>query len=153
MQARRKGWIAAAALAVLMASGGVLAHGGAEGVVKERMDLMEALGESMKVLKGQIMSGGEPDRTTIVREAAAIAGHAEVMTAKFPDGSLEGPTEARPEIWTRWADFEAAAEDLATAARQLETAAEAGDDPALQASFAGLAKSCGACHRAFRAKK
>ncbi len=153
MQARRTGWIAAATLAVLVASGGVFAHGGAEGVVKERMDLMKALGESMKAVKGQVMGTSEPDRTTITREAAAIATHAEAITSKFPEGSLEGPSEAKPEIWTRWADFEAAAEDLATAARQLEMTAESGDGPALQAGFAALAKSCGSCHRAFRAKK
>ena len=137
----------------MVAGGGVLAHGGAEGVVKERMDLMKSLGASMKTLKDQVMGSGEADRTAVAREAAAIATHAEGITSKFPKGSLEGPSEAKPEIWTRWADFEAAAEDLATAARQLEMTAEAGDGPALKASFGAVAKSCGSCHQEFRVKK
>jgi len=150
---QRRAMIAMAALVVLLTGGGVLAHGGATGVVKERMDMMSALGDSMKALKGLVMGAGEPDRAAIAREAAAIGGHAETMPAKFPEGSLLGPSEARPEIWTRWPEFETASGDLASAARGLEKTAASGDGPAMQAGFAAIAKTCAACHRAFRAKK
>jgi cytochrome c556 len=112
----------------LVAAGSVaLAHGGATGVVKERMDLMKAIGERMKTLT-QIFKGEAPyDSVTVADSAGYIRDHGgEHITELFPEGSLDEPTEALPTIWQDWGRFEGLSEQLVTYAGAL---AEAADNP------------------------
>jgi len=80
-----------------------------------------------------MMQGTIPYDTFIVSEGASvIAGHAgETMLSLFPEGSLEGVTYAKPEIWSDWQDFAALAEELKTYADALAVAAPNGLEPAL----------------------
>ena len=79
---------------------GALAHSGATGVVKERMDAMDELGEVMKRLT-PMMRGQSDYNPDIVRSAAdAMIGHAGAqMTELFPEGSNGKPSEALDVIW------------------------------------------------------
>ncbi len=141
--------VAAAAVLVVM-TGGVWAHGEATGVVKERMDMMKSMGDAMKALKPMVTGGGEVDRKAVADHAATIAGHAETIPAKFPEGSLQGVSEAKPEIWTEWDDFTSDAEELKTAARELEQAAGSAEPGTLRDRFVAVAKTCRDCHGEFR---
>jgi cytochrome c556 len=104
-----------------------LAHSGATGVVKERMDAMKAMGDAVKQIK-PMMSGEAPYDSQTVRDAArVIDSHAgSAMTEKFPEGSTEAPSEALPVIWEEWSRFETLARQLSEAARGLEMAADNG---------------------------
>lgn len=105
----------------------VLAHGGATGVVKERMDLMEGIGERMKSLS-KVFKGEVPyDAATVEEAAAHIRDHGgEKVTALFPEGSLDAPTEALPAIWEDWDRFEELSHQLTAYADAL---VEAADNP------------------------
>jgi len=102
-----------------------LAHDKATGIVKERMVLMENLGKSMKALS-QMMRGREPyDAVKVKALAKSLADHGgTAMTKLSPEGSLDKPTEARPEIWQDWNKFTALADQLTDYAKALEQAAE-----------------------------
>jgi len=89
-----------------------LAHGGATGIVKERMDSMSAMGEAIKSLSTMFKSGAyDPD---LIRTGAmAIKSHAgESMLKLFPEGSDDTPSEARAEIWNNWEEFATLAMEL-----------------------------------------
>ncbi|WP_171182114.1 cytochrome c [Ruegeria sp. HKCCD8929] len=90
-----------------------LAHGGATGIVKERMDGMSAMKESMKILT-PMMQGKVPyNEQTVRREAEKIGHHAgESLTKLFPKGSDDKPSEAKPAIWRDWDAFSELAEQL-----------------------------------------
>ncbi len=105
----------------------VFAHGGATGVVKERMDAMGRMGKASKALK-QIMQGKVAYDADVVREQAAIIkDHAgDVLTKAFPEGSLMAPTEAKPEIWKDWDRFVSLSSQLETLAEGLGLAADNG---------------------------
>lgn len=120
------------ALAVSAVAAVALAHNGATGVVLERMNGMTAMRDTVAEL-APMMQGTVPYDTFIVSEGASvIAGHAgETMLSLFPEGSLEGVTYARPEIWSDWQDFAALAEELKTYADALAVAAPNGLAPAL----------------------
>lgn len=92
-----------ALLAGAMAASG---HGGATGIVGERMMGMMMLSEQVKLL-GPIADSPSPSDLKSLRTASEmIAMHAgPAMTNLFPEGSLESPSEARPEIWERWQEF------------------------------------------------
>jgi cytochrome c556 len=125
-------WTGALALTASAVAAVALAHNGATGVVLERMNGMTAMRDTVAEL-APMMQGTIPYDTFIVSEGASvIAGHAgETMLSLFPEGSLEGVTYAKPEIWSDWQDFAALAEELKTYADALAVAAPNGLDPAL----------------------
>jgi len=95
-------FIGACALSVI-----TFAHSGASGVVKERMDLMEGIGDSMEILV-DMFKGKIPFDSGQIKDAAArIRDHAgNNIVRLFPEGSLHEPSEALPEIWEDWEEFE-----------------------------------------------
>jgi|SRR6056297_1420574 len=116
-----------AGLCVAGLTAGAWAHSGAMGVVKERMDAMKAMGEAVKRIK-PMMSGEAEYDAGVVRAAARVIAKESgtAMTAKFPEGSGGGVSEALPEVWGDRARFEALARDLETTALGLERAAQNG---------------------------
>jgi cytochrome c556 len=127
------------ALAASAVAAVALAHNGATGVVLERMNGMTAMRDTVAEL-APMMQGTVPYDTFIVSEGASvIAGHAgETMLSLFPEGSLEGVTYAKPEIWSDWQDFAALAEELKTYADALAVAAPNGLEPAPSGDMAGM---------------
>ncbi|MCB1519134.1 MAG: cytochrome c [Hyphomicrobiaceae bacterium] len=125
-----------AALAVLVAviataSANVSAHTGATGIVKERMDLMDRIGDAMKVLSGIFKREHAYDADAVAKSARTIRDHAgTAMTKLFPEGSANPPSVAKPEIWRNWKSFKALAKDLETYSAALADAAPRGDTPA-----------------------
>lgn len=100
------------------------AHGGATGIVKERMDAMGAMGDAVKTLSAMMRGETEYDEGVVQREAAKLKAHGgDAMTSLFPEGSDGAPSEAKPEIWSNWDEFEALAMRLETLAAGLEIAA------------------------------
>lgn len=114
----------------LMAAGfamSALAHSGATGVVKERMDAMKAMQAAVKSITPMVSGQVKYDAGAVRSAAATIAGHAgEAMTSKFPEGTTGHPSEARPGIWSDWGQFQALADQLALTARGLGLAAKNG---------------------------
>lgn len=118
--------LALAALSVgLMGTSLVLAHGGATGIVKERMDTMEVISKANKTLGAMFKGDVDFDPESVRDAALQIKSHSgETMTKLFPEGSDGKPSEALPAIWEDWATFEALADDLATFSQTLaDTAA------------------------------
>jgi len=102
----------------------VSAHTGATGVVKERMDLMKALGDAMKQLNAMFANEAPYDAEKVKLAAGVIEKHAgDQMTRLFPEGPVEHPSEALPVIWKSWAEFEDWADQLRTYAVALAAAA------------------------------
>ncbi len=151
----------------------VWAHGGATGIVKERMDGMVVLAKSMKELVAISRSGSsEADRIAEVADAIRVQSGAH-MTQRFPKGSMQMASEASLEIWEDWARFEALAMRLdglaaGIAASTRHTGPASGvafsvSDPLpsvdvlaslpLEVLLDHAAKTCASCHKDFRIKK
>lgn len=117
--------LVATLIALTLSTGLAIAHGGATGIVKERMDLMASVGKSMKTIT-QMLQGARPFDAAELRTAAqSIGTHGgEQMTRLFPDGSIQSPSEALPAIWQDWDRFSALANELTVFANALAEAAE-----------------------------
>ena len=173
---------AAAACVALIAGASALAHGGAEGIVKERMEAMKEIAGATKaiaqMLKGETAYGPAGIRAN----AQTIAGHGgEALVEMFPEGTDHAPSEAGPAIWSEPERFAALAERLSAVATAL---AEAADNPRgggmgammqggqmgdmmgeggpsaeqlatmpPDAAFMHLAQTCKACHQDFRVER
>jgi len=135
-----------------------MAHMGAEGVVKQRMQAMKDMGQAMKNLAVMVRLEIPYDAERVKANARTIAGHAgPSLLSLFPEGSNGPPSEARPSVWRDWQDFSRLAADLAEKASALEVAARqgAGSNPStpMAPAFAALGKVCSSCHKSFRQKK
>ncbi len=62
-------------------------------------------------------------------------------------------SEAKANIWTERADFDAKADALVKAAGVLKTAAAAGDEAATTKAMQGVGGACKSCHDKFRQEK
>ena len=104
-----------------------IAHSGATGIVKERMDGMAAMQKAVKSIT-PIMRGQTAYDADAVRSfAAAVEMHSgEAMTKLFPEGSGGMPSVAKPNIWSDWEGFEKLAMDLEIMGRALGQAADNG---------------------------
>ena len=124
-----------------------LAHSGATGIVKERMDMFKKNQDNLKAIKSHI---GSEDYESIVKLADEIRDWAVKMPEYFPEGSNEKPSEASPAIWTDFDDFKNAALKNETAATQFIAAAKAEDQKAVVDGFKAVAASCKSCHQSYK---
>ena len=124
-----------------------LAHKGAMGIVKQRMDKFEASEEATKRIK-QALSRGD---TAVVRaEAEFLVSWAREIESFFPENSNQPPSEAKDNIWLQWSDFLGAIQLFESASEALIDAAAAEDPLAVSGAFKDMTKSCKSCHQQFR---
>ncbi len=119
--------LTAAGTLLLAGAVAVHAHGGATGIVKERMEAMEEMGDVMKSLTAIMRGETDYDADAVRKGAAVIGSHAgEALTKLFPKDSLSEASEAKPDIWADWESFSALASQLELFANGLGDAAENG---------------------------
>lgn len=146
------GMIAASALITV----GALAHGGATGIVKDRMDGMMAMGKALGTVADMFKGNAAFDAAKVAEAARIVEGHAAEMGSLFPDtkASREGKgTEALPSIWENKGDFLAIAKDLENKSADLAMVAATNDQAQIRRSFGEMAKTCSACHSDYRKAK
>ena len=124
-----------------------LAHKGAMGIVKERMDKFEASEQATKRIKQAISRG---DTAVVTAEAEILVSWAREMESYFPENSNQSPSEAKDEIWLQWDDFVGAIQSFDNAAQTLVEAAATEDPRAIRGAFRDMTKSCKSCHQQFR---
>lgn len=140
----RKLVCAAATCAVILASlGGAVAAD----VIGERQEAMKGVGGAMKAIKAAVEGNKATDA---VAPAETIAATMKKVPGLFPQGSGEGKTDAKPEIWTDWAKFQEAAAAAGAAAEKLAMTAKGGDAAATGEAMKALGGACGGCHKPFR---
>lgn len=149
-------------MGVLFVVSQAIAHSGASGIVKERMDAMSLLGDHARSV-GDMLKGKTPyDNKAVEMAATAFITHGEQIPAHFPDTPMSrsgSKTEALPAIWTEWEDFVALAERFTEDSRTLESVAaqisagglsEAEQNRAVRTAFFRASRSCSGCHERFR---
>lgn len=142
-------YVSPAAIAGLAIAGFVVAAVAAD-VIDERQDVMKSNGDAMKALSA-IAKNEAPFDPAVVRESGeTIAAGLTKAKDLFPEGSAEGDTRAKPEIWDDKADFERRLDETATAAQTLAGVTE-------QANFlpalAELGDGCKGCHDKYQVPK
>ena len=116
--------------------------------VADRQRLMKLNGASWADAQAKLKAGN----------AEAVAANAETMALTsvlvpglFPEGSLTDKSKAKPEIWQKWSDFEAAAKTMTAESEKLPEAAMAKNADAVQAIAKDFGRNaCGTCHQPFR---
>ncbi len=126
-----------------------LAHQGATGVVKTRMDGFK---QSQQDFKALIKAAHNNDYDTALTLSIALEEWGLAMPGYFPEGSQQPPSEAADTIWSDAEGFNAAIEDYVRSVRAVNAAVLAKDKSAIMAAIKETSDSCSSCHNAFRVK-
>ncbi|MGA8277226.1 MAG: cytochrome c [Rhodanobacteraceae bacterium] len=91
------------------------------------------------------------DAAEFEKHAGRIALLAPQLLEGFPPGSDQGAkTEAKPDIWKNFPDFQSKMSDLVTQSKKLSEAAKTGDEAKMKAQFKETAGACKSCHDKYR---
>jgi cytochrome c556 len=115
------------AVVACLAGTAALTHGGATGIVKERMDGMGVMGKAIKQLALMMQGQTEYDANVIRNAAENLGQHSgQNLTKLFPEGTGGKPSEAKSEIWENWDSFAKIADELEQYSKALSLAADNG---------------------------
>ncbi len=121
---------------------------GSGDVVADRQRLMKLNGASWADIQNKAKAG---QIEAIAVNAETIAMNAQHIPLLFPEGSRTEKSNAKPEIWQRWSEFQGKAKNLETWAVRLRDTARAKDEAGTQAIVKDFGReTCGACHTPFR---
>lgn len=126
-----------------------LAHQGATGAVKTRMDGFK---QSQQDFKALIKAAHNNDYDTALTLSTALEEWGLAMLGYFPEGSQQPPSEAADTIWSDAEGFKAAIDNYVHSVRAINAAALAKDKSAIMAAIKKTSDSCSSCHNVFRVK-
>ena len=139
-------YVSSTAVAGLAIAGFVVAALAAD-VIDERQDVMESNGDAMGPLSAIAKNEAPFDPAVVQESGETIAAGLTKAKDLFPEGSGEGDTRAKPEIWEDKADFDRRLDETVAAARTLAGVTE-------QANFlpalGELGNGCTGCHDKYR---
>jgi cytochrome c556 len=117
--------------------------------IEKRKALMKEQGAAWKNVQDKTKAG---DIKGVVSDAEKLAMTAKQIPALFPEGSLDpAKSAAKPEIWQKKGEFDAAAKNLETWSMKLKDAAATGNAEQTQAVVKDFGRqACGTCHQPFR---
>lgn len=124
----------------------------AEDAIKYRKASFTVMGAHFGRL-GAMAQGRVPfDAQTAAANADVVASMAKLPWAAFGEGTDQGDTKAKSEIWSQGAKFKDVADKLQTESVKLAAAAKTGKEDAFKAAFSATAGTCKSCHDDFRSK-
>ncbi|KAK3606782.1 hypothetical protein CHS0354_018376 [Potamilus streckersoni] len=118
-------------------------------VMRDREANFKNLKKQMDIIKSAVQDAGKKQQladagSQIIKSAKAIPGF-------FPAGTKdEMDTEAKPNIWANFADFEKKAATLAMSAEEFVNAVNAGDMQKVASGFQTMGGDCKSCHKEYR---
>lgn len=123
-----------------------------EDAIKYRQGSMFVMGQHFGRI-GAMANGRVPfDAAAAQANADVVVALSKLPFAGFGDGTDKGTTKAKPEIWTKRADFDASAKKMQEDVVKLQAAAKSGNLDQLKAAFGDAGKTCKSCHDDFRAQ-
>ena len=152
----KSAFVALGVLAISLIAQQAVAADDPVSLVKYRKAIMKAIGGHMGALaavaKGEVSFTDES-----VGHAHAINEMSKNLLRLFPEGSgyeTVKDTNALPEVWTQWANFESAAKAMQDESARMVEAAKSGDAAAFGQQVGALGRNgCANCHDTFRYEK
>lgn len=125
---------------------------------KPRVGTGDPVADRQRLMKNVGANWADIQAKAKANNIEAIAANAETLSlsaphvpALFPEGSLTDKSKAKPDIWQKWPEFQAAAKNLETRSTELRDAARAKDATKVQSIVKDFGRNaCGTCHTPFR---
>lgn len=121
-----------------------------EDAIKYRQSAFFVMGQHFGRI-GAMANGRVPfDAATAQANADLVVAMSKLPFAGFTEGTDKGTTKAKPEIWSKRADFDDKMKKMQEEVVKVQAAAKTGNLDQLKAAFGGAGQSCKACHDDFR---
>lgn len=121
-------------------------------VIGYRRSAMTLIGWNFGPL-GAMVKGRIPfDAKEFAKRAERLASLSGQILEGFAPGSDKGAeTDAKPDIWTHYEDFQTKVDDFIRESKALDEAARTGDETKMKDQFKKLAGTCKGCHEKYKA--
>jgi cytochrome c556 len=120
-------------------------------VIEYRRSAMTMVGWNFKPMSAMVKGKIPFDAKEFAKHAERIALLTPQILEGFAKGSDKGAeTDAKPEIWTHFDDFQSKLNDLINESKALSEAATAGDEGKMKEQFKKLGGACKACHDKYK---
>lgn len=133
------------------------AHSGATGVIKERMDGMNAMATHAKNIADMFKGKAAFNLLEVRAAARSFIDHGQPMVGLFPDTEFSRTgkyTQALPAIWNDAQGFDKSVQQFVLQSEKLLALTETtSDQVVLKKQFFVAAKGCSDCHKRFRKPK
>lgn len=138
-------------ISCLMFGQPIASAGEVEKAVNYRQGVMNVYSWNMKAMS-DMMKGKTPfDQNTFAGHARDLAAASTLnLMPGFPEDSESEESDALPEIWMAFGDFEDKYKALGEAARQLSEVAVGGDKAGIGQALEQTGKACKACHKQYK---
>jgi cytochrome c556 len=117
-------------------------------LVKYRENVMNVIGGHMGAIVA-IVKGEVPYSSELAFHADALAAAAPKALPAFKTEAMTEESEALPDIWKDWGEFEKHGKKLEETSAALAVAAKGDDMAAIGAALGDVGKSCKGCHDNF----
>ena len=156
--------IASLSTVLVLASASVTLQASAQEMAsspKEAKNVITFRQSLFQLIRSNIGPLGAMAKGQIPYDPALMSKNAERMmqlSAMIPDylstntSMYEAGTDAKPEIWENWADFNEKAQALYDASTALKAVAEAKDESQYRAAIGKAGSTCKACHDDYKAE-
>ena len=138
--------------AVLLASTAFAQQPKPESQIKLRKAAYDLLNYNFDSLDNMVRNKKPYNKEEAIRNADFVAMLAPVPRTFFGEGTDQGETRAKPEIWSHRADFDAKMDKMNEEAAKLPQVVRGGDLAALRRQVEETEKACKACHDDYRKK-
>ncbi len=147
-----RSFFCAAALSLLsLCPQSALAQAGAEKIIKARQANYYLMGQQMARINATLKGDAAFDKASLQLSGEALEVLSRLVQSYYVQGSDQGETKAKPEIWKEMPRFNQLAQDSQLEVRKLKEVLQRGDLVQIKNAYASTNKSCKACHDAFKA--
>lgn len=121
-----------------------------EGAIKYRQSVFTLMAYSFSKI-GAVVKGESPyNQDEVAKNAAVVTTLSSLPWQAFGPGTEGGG--AKPEVWSKHAQFESAAQKMQIAATNLNNAVQSDNQSSIKKAFGAAAQTCKACHDDFKKK-
>jgi cytochrome c556 len=122
-------------------------------VIEYRRSAMTMIGWNFSPMSAMVKGKIAFDAKEFAKHAARIQFIAPQVLEGFAKGSDKGAeTDAKPEIWTHFDDFQSKLNDLVEQSKSLAEVSATGDEAKMKEQFKKLGGACKACHDKYKAE-
>ena len=149
----RKSLIAVSAIAMAVVTGNATAQAKPEDVIKYRQSVYKVMGWNFAPMAAMVKGEKPFDKEAFARHAMILSQMSPLAMEGFAAGSDKGAeTKAKPEIWTKSADFKEKMDKMAGESKKLAAIASTGSFDDIKKQFGTTAGACKACHDDYKSK-
>ena len=149
----RKCLFAVSAVVTIFASGSAAAQVKPEDVIKYRQSVYKIVGWNFAPMAAMVKGEKPYDKEAFARHAMIVSQMSPLAMEGFAAGSDKGAdTKAKPEIWTKSADFKEKMDKMVNETKKLAAVANAGSFDEIKKQFGTTGGACKACHDDYKNK-